>query len=230
MSQAETIAEAVRNRIVGYADVAPDQLLANPWNYRYHQQYQREALTGVLREVGYVQDVIENKRTGHLVDGHLRVSIALNENEATVPVKYIDVDEREELGILALKDPIAAMVESDASNLGELVRTGAPKSDAMKMAMAELCDRYFTGDTLPPQPTDAAHVTHPYEGRAPTDEQRAAGEVRTPLKVIYLFMTQRTYDQTLRSLRKLSESFGTDTLVATTVEALRREAEKARSA
>lgn len=220
-----SIAETVRNRIVGTADVAPDQLLANPWNFRYHQQYQREALTGVLREVGYVQTVIENRRTGHLVDGHLRVAIAMAEHQPTIPVKYIDVDEREELSILALKDPIAAMVESDAANLGELARTGNPKSDLTKMAMAELCDRYFTGDApLPRESTDASYTEHPYSQRAPSDDQRANGEVRTPLKVIYLFMTQAVYDQTLRRLRRLAESYGTDSLVATTVRALREQA------
>lgn len=37
-----------RNRIVGHEDVAPDQLLANPKNYRRHPAAQQKAMGGVL--------------------------------------------------------------------------------------------------------------------------------------------------------------------------------------
>src|SRR5437867_4576224 len=66
-----------RNRIVGSGEEAPDQLLANPKNWRIHPKHQQEALAGVLDEVGWVQEVIVNQQTGHLVDGHLRVTLAL---------------------------------------------------------------------------------------------------------------------------------------------------------
>ncbi len=64
-----------RNRIVGHGEEDADQLLANPANWRIHPRAQRDALAGVLSEVGWVQDVIINRRTGHVVDGHLRVSL-----------------------------------------------------------------------------------------------------------------------------------------------------------
>ena len=41
-----------RNRIVGYSEEEPDQLLANPSNWRIHPAAQAEALKGVLAEVG----------------------------------------------------------------------------------------------------------------------------------------------------------------------------------
>ncbi len=73
-----------RNRIVGTGEVAPDELLANPRNWRTHPALQRAALRGSLTEVGWVQQVLVNQRTGHLVDGHARVEEALGRGEQSV--------------------------------------------------------------------------------------------------------------------------------------------------
>ncbi len=74
-----------RNRIVGTGDEAPDQLLANPKNWRIHPSAQQGALASVLDDVGWVGQVLVNRRTGHLVDGHLRVELALSRQELSVP-------------------------------------------------------------------------------------------------------------------------------------------------
>src|SRR5690606_4570024 len=58
------VARNWQNRIVGSGEEAPDQLLANPANWRIHPQAQQDALAGVLSEVGWVQQVIVNQRTG----------------------------------------------------------------------------------------------------------------------------------------------------------------------
>ncbi len=78
------------SRIVGEADVAPDQLLANPNNFRMHPAQQQNALADVLDKVGWVQRVVVNKRTGHVIDGHLRVEMAISQGEPSVPVVYVD--------------------------------------------------------------------------------------------------------------------------------------------
>src|SRR5690348_10145058 len=79
-----------RNRIVGHGEEDPEQLLANPNNWRIHPKSQQDALKGVLSEVGWVQDVIVNKRTGFVVDGHARVALAISAGER-VPVVYVDL-------------------------------------------------------------------------------------------------------------------------------------------
>ncbi len=109
------------NRIVGHGEEAPDQLLANPRNWRIHPKAQQEALEGLLGEVGWVQDVIVNRRTGHVVDGHLRVALALNRQEPSVPVVYVDIDEEEERLVLAALDPLAALAVTDSDQLLELL-------------------------------------------------------------------------------------------------------------
>jgi site-specific DNA-methyltransferase (adenine-specific) len=109
------------NRIVGHADVPPDQLLANPENWRKHPTFQRKALAGVLSDVGVVQSVIVNKRTGRLVDGHLRVELALEQGQPTVPVVYVDLSEADELKILATIDPVSGLAETDREALASVL-------------------------------------------------------------------------------------------------------------
>src|SRR3990167_2999233 len=52
---------AWRNRIVGSGEEAPDQLVANPQNWRVHPGNQRDALRGSLGTVGWVQQVLVNR-------------------------------------------------------------------------------------------------------------------------------------------------------------------------
>ena len=100
-SPAVSAARAWANRIVGSGEEAPDQLLANPANWRAHEKARREALRDVPDTVGYVAQVIVNQRTGHLVDGHLRVEEALSHEQPSIPVLYVDLSEDEERLVLA---------------------------------------------------------------------------------------------------------------------------------
>jgi hypothetical protein len=85
-----------RNRIVGSGPEDPSQLLANPRNWRTHPADQCRALLGSLDTVGWVQQVMVNRVTGHVVDGHARVEEAISRGEAEVPVLYVELDEPEE--------------------------------------------------------------------------------------------------------------------------------------
>lgn len=127
-----------KNRIIGEGDEAPDQLLANPKNARRHPQNQQAALADVLDEVGVVQRVIVNKRTGYVVDGHARIALALRQGQPTIPVVYVDLDEREEALILATLDPISAMATYDAAALDELLRGIDTGSEALQAMLSDL--------------------------------------------------------------------------------------------
>ena len=127
-----------RNRIVGYGEEAPDQLLANPSNWRVHPQHQQDALAGVLDEVGWVDDVIVNRTTGFVVDGHLRVAMAISKGVPTVPVKYVELTEAEEAKILATFDPVAAMAVADAEILGDLLQQVETESEAVRQLLEEV--------------------------------------------------------------------------------------------
>ncbi|MCC6235825.1 MAG: DNA modification methylase [Verrucomicrobiales bacterium] len=150
-----------RSRIVRRADVAPAELVANEKNWRRHPRAQREALAGVLGDVGWVQDVVVNARTGRIVDGHLRAELARKHGEATVPVVYVDLDEREEALILATFDPLGAAAGIDEEALSRLLETVEAESAAVRELLAGLAaptppvDTTGGGDpdTSPPIPT-----------------------------------------------------------------------------
>jgi DNA modification methylase len=126
-----------RNRIVGHGEEDPEQLLANPKNWRIHPKNQQDALVGVLTEVGWVQDIIVNKRTGFVVDGHARVALAISAGER-VPVVYVDLSEQEEALILATLDPLSAMAATDEDLLAGLVGELEVGDGAVKALLAEL--------------------------------------------------------------------------------------------
>lgn len=127
-----------QNRITGSGVEKPDQLLANPGNFRIHPKSQQEALAGSLADIGWIQQIIVNQRTGHIVDGHLRVSLALRQNEPEVPVLYVDLDEAEEAQALLSLDPIAAMAATDKAKMDELLQQVQSDDERVQKFMAEL--------------------------------------------------------------------------------------------
>lgn len=105
------------NRIVSYADVDPEDLLANPWNHRVHSAKQAEAVDASLDTIGWITPVIVNTTTGHVVDGHLRVIDAIGRAEPSVPVAYVELTEDEERLAIATFDAIADMAGIDKDAL-----------------------------------------------------------------------------------------------------------------
>ena len=128
------------NRIVGYGEEATDQLLASSRNWRVHPRPQQEALSAVLHQVGIVQNIIVNRTTGTVVDGHLRVTLAMREHQPTVPVTYVELTEQEEALILATLDPLSAMAVADKAQLDALLREVTTDSEAITAMLSDLAD------------------------------------------------------------------------------------------
>jgi len=118
------------DRIVETSTVAPDQLLANPNNWRIHPSVQRQAVRDTIAHVGWVQTVIVNVTTGHLVDGHLRVGIALAADESEVPVTYVRLSEAEERKALLSLDPLTNLASTDDEQLRATLEAIADESAA----------------------------------------------------------------------------------------------------
>lgn len=127
-----------RSRIVGTGTEPPDQLLANPANWRTHPVAQRAALRGSLDTVGWVQQILVNKTTGHVVDGHARVEEALARGEPTVPVLYVELSAEEEALVLATLDPIGAMAERDKGRLADLLAEVSVDDAGLRALLADL--------------------------------------------------------------------------------------------
>ena len=113
--------KAEGERRFGGDDVVPAaDLVANPQNFRRHPKAQRRAMTAALDTVGWIQRVIVNRTTGHIIDGHLRVEEAAQRGE-DVPVVYVELSEDEERAALLTFDPLGALAQQDSTILDELL-------------------------------------------------------------------------------------------------------------
>ena len=131
-----------RNRIVGHADVPPTELVPNPRNWRAHPLEQRRALAGALAEVGWVAEVLVNRTTRNVVDGHLRIELALARDEPTVPVTYVELSDEEERLVLASLDPLAAMATAERDQLAALLAGLEPGDQALRALLEDLAREY----------------------------------------------------------------------------------------
>jgi len=127
-----------QSRITGEGNESPEQILAHPYNFRRHPKEQLDALEGSLEEIGWIQRVIVNQRTGHLIDGHARVELAIRRDEPEVPVVYVDLSENEEKLALATLDPITGLAYHDEEQLAALLREIEVENDAVAEFLDEL--------------------------------------------------------------------------------------------
>lgn len=149
-----------QNRIIGSGTEDPSQLVANPRNWRIHPKPQQDSLSDVLERVGWVQQVLVNKVTGNVVDGHLRVELALSRGEPSVPVLYVELDPSEEALVLATLDPLSSMAAVDEEKLRELLDEVAVTGD-LEAILAEMAggatpaEGLTDADDAPQAPDDA---------------------------------------------------------------------------
>lgn len=108
-------------RIIKHTQEDPESLLANPANYRIHGHRQQGVLHSILNDVGFVQSVIVNDVTGHIIDGHLRVQMALKNGISLIPVTHVELSEEEEKKILASFDPIGSLAHIDKEKFQDLI-------------------------------------------------------------------------------------------------------------
>jgi hypothetical protein len=127
-----------RNRIVGHGEEAPADLVTNPRNFRIHPKTQRDAMTGVLGELGWIDEIIVNRRSGCVINGHMRVAVAIGHDEPSVPVKYVELDDDEEALALATFDPLGALAATNAAQLSALLATVSTSDDALRVMLADL--------------------------------------------------------------------------------------------
>ena len=130
----------LRNRIVEMRVVHSSELQDNEGNWRMHPAVQREALGGILAQVGIADALLAytSERAGGklvLIDGHMRTE----EFPGEWPVNVLDVDDAEADLLLATLDPLSAMAEMVGGQLSGLLDT-LPQADdeGLQRMMADL--------------------------------------------------------------------------------------------
>lgn len=130
-----------KNRIVGHGVKPADQFAAHPNNPRRHPQPQRDAVRASLDTLGWIGVVIENVRTGYLIDGHERVMQALEDN-VDVPYIQVDLSEDEEAQALLTLDWITQMAQYDRDALDGLLRSVNSDDAGVQALLAEIAEEH----------------------------------------------------------------------------------------
>ena len=128
----------IRDRIRELRRVPAGQLRPNPKNWRTHPPAQRDALKGLLAELGYCDALLVRELEDgalELVDGHLR---AEETPDMEVPVLVLDVSAEEAEKLLLTLDPLASLAEADTDALTSLLASVDTDSEAVQAMLAEL--------------------------------------------------------------------------------------------
>lgn len=178
----------LNNRIIGHGEEQVDQLLANPLNFRLHPDNQQQALAGAIDDIGFIRSVTVNQRTGRVVDGHLRVTLAARSGVESLPVEYVDLSEAEEAQALLSLDPIAAMAASDKAKLEELMASVQSDDERVQAMMAEMGEKLsgfqFDPDTLVDSFSGAVDGDSEYGSVTLTDKRDIIEEIKELVKSV----------------------------------------------
>ena len=203
----------IKNRVKELRIVPASELLPNPKNWRTHPKAQQDALRGVLAEVGMADACLARELPDGslmLIDGHLRAETAA---DAKVPVLILDVNEAEADKILATLDPLAAMADSDAAKLDELLRgveTGNEALQQMIASTAEAAGLY--------QELSATDV----EGNEEASEDAADEPPPSGVRMVQLFLDESNIAEFQDACTSLAEAYGTENITDTVLEAVKR--------
>jgi hypothetical protein len=191
----------IRNRVKSLRMVPASDLRPNPKNWRTHPKAQQDALRGVLAEVGLADACLARELPDGslmLIDGHLRAETL---GDGDVPVLVLDVTEAEADKILATLDPLAAMAESDAAKLDELLRNVDTGSEALQRMLAATASDAGLYGTLRDGPSDI-EPTEAEESAADRDYEASV------VRQIVLVFDQSQYESVVDALGEHAEKFG----------------------
>ena len=113
----------IRDRIQELRRVRAGDLIPHAKNWRTHPESQRNALRGILAEIGYADALLVRELADgglQIVDGHLRAETT---PESQVPVLVLNLSEEEAEKVLLTHDPLAAMAEVDQQQISDLIQS-----------------------------------------------------------------------------------------------------------
>jgi hypothetical protein len=191
----------IRNRVKSLRMVPASDLRPNPKNWRTHPKAQQDALRGVLAEVGLADACLARELPDGslmLIDGHLRAETL---GDGDVPVLVLDVNEAEADKLLATLDPLAAMAESDAAKLDELLRNVDTGNEALQQILASTAAQAGLYSTHREGPSDI-EATEAVESDADRDYGASA------IRQIVLVFDQTQYESVVEALGEHADKFG----------------------
>lgn len=81
------------------------------------------AIVESIQRNGFYGRIVVNKRNNHILAGNHRYLAAMNLGFETIPVEYVDIDERDEVRLLLVDNRTTRLGVDDESGLAELLST-----------------------------------------------------------------------------------------------------------
>ena len=173
------------------AEIARGDVKNAPYNPRRISDEARARLKKKIEEVGLVNVLVWNKRSGNLVSGHQRLSI-LDELEGgtdyRLTVSVVDVDERMEKELNVFLNNAGAMGDWDNLALAKLAEEFAGELEGLGFADGEL-------DFLKAESGGLAETALPDGGG-----EKVARETQVKTEIVVVFRDAKETDAFLRFL------------------------------
>src|SRR5262245_8590507 len=147
----------IRDRIKELRRVRAGDLKPHPKNWRSHRDSQKNALRGLLAEIGYADTLLTRELPDgslQLVDGHLRAETT---PDVMVPVLVTDLTEEEAEKVLLTLDPLAAMATANTDHLQALLSSLQFESPDVTAMLEELANEF----KIEPQVLNMQGLTDP---------------------------------------------------------------------
>lgn len=193
------------------------ELMAHPQNFRRHPATQRREVQRSMQEFGWLQNVIWNRRTGYILDGHLRVEEAAKKGEQ-VPVRVVNVSPKVEKRIILAIGKTAEGREIDEVALAALLEEVVREDENLPPGwsqdeVADLLEATAADTEVEPEEEGSEGEEIPAMDRMP-DVPLAA------IRMVQLFLTQETIDRWNERVTALSLYFETETTTDTVLAAV----------
>ena len=154
----------IRDRIQELRRVKAGRLRPHPKNWRTHPTSQRDAVRGLLAEIGYADALLARELADgslELIDGHLRAEIT---PDVEVPVLIVDLDEQEAAKLLALHDPLAGLAEPDSDALADLLEHCETENEAVRSLLDQMLSSATPWESQSPQgPPSEVEIPESYQ-------------------------------------------------------------------
>ena len=136
----------LRDRIIDLRRLPAHTLQDHQHNWRVHPQAQRDAMRGVLDELGIAAALLvyDSPRQGGLciIDGHLRKALDPTQEW---PCLLLDLDDDEASYLLATHDPLGAMAEASREALARVLADVTSGQAAVQELLAQLAGAAWRG-------------------------------------------------------------------------------------
>lgn len=165
-----------RSRILRLEWVDPKTLIPHPENPRYHPGDQLAAIRDGHEEIGIIEPIYAAHPSRHVIDGHGRLQVALDDGLDLVQVAWLDLPTpQDEINALVLMNTVRNHADTDADRMGALLASfdGGGSEALAALVDQSAADLAAAAEQLERETDDLGDASDLEGGDPSTEEQYA---------------------------------------------------------